>query len=38
LVIVRAANRISLALLDEAAGLALTGPLRVLDGGNCINI
>ncbi len=38
LVIVRAANRISLALLDEAASLALTGPLRVLDGGNCINI
>jgi len=38
LVVVRAANRTGLALLDDAAGLALAGPLRVLDGGNCINI
>lgn len=38
LVVVRAANRAALALLDDAAGLALAGPLRVLDGGNCINI
>jgi hypothetical protein len=38
LVVVRAANRGALALLDDAAGLALAGPLRVLDGGNCINI
>lgn len=38
LTVVRAANRNGLALFDTAADLALEGPLRVLDGGNCINI
>ncbi len=38
LTVVRAANRDGLALFDLAADLALEGPLRVLDGGNCINI
>ncbi len=38
LTVVRAAHREGLALFDVAAGLALEGPLRVLDGGNCINV
>lgn len=38
LTVVRAAHRDGLALFDEAAELALQGPLRVLDGGNCINV
>lgn len=38
LTVVRAGSRGALALLDDAADLALAGPLRVLDGGNCINV
>ncbi len=38
LLVVRGAHRIDLALFDLMARLALTGPLRVLDGGNCINV
>jgi len=38
LLVVRGAQRIDLALFDLTARLALQGPLRVLDGGNCINI
>lgn len=38
LTVVRAANRNGLALFDTAADMALEGLLRVLDGGNCINI
>ena len=38
LTVVRAASRDGLALFDVIAELALEGPLRVLDGGNCINV
>ena len=38
LLVIRAASRSELALFDLAAELALDGPLRALDGGNCINI
>lgn len=38
LLVARGAHRIDLALFDLMARLALAGPLRVLDGGNCINI
>jgi hypothetical protein len=38
LLVVRGAHRIDLAMVDLIARLALTGPLRVLDGGNCINV
>ncbi len=38
LLVIRAAQRHELALFDLAAVIALEGPLRALDGGNCINI
>ena len=38
LMVVRGAHRLDLAMFDLTARLALAGPLRVLDGGNCINV
>jgi hypothetical protein len=38
LMVARGAHRVDLAMFDLIARLALAGPLRVLDGGNCINV